>query len=126
MSHQMDETDVASRRLGLRDGGANGALVGRALGEEAREPGLGRGQAAGPHPRLAQHRVEEAAHARLLLGGDPELARELEHVQRPRIAVLVGGEGEPRAAPVGEHLIDLALKRLDPSMRGLAAVAAPG
>jgi hypothetical protein len=119
MSHQMDETDVASRRLGLREGDADGPLIGGALGEETRQPGLGRGQPAGPCPGLAQHRFEEAAHARFLRGGDPELARELEHVQRPRIAILVGGEGETRAPPVGEHLIDLALKGLDASVGGV-------
>ena len=104
---QVGDAQLGPRRLRLGDGRPHRGIVGDALGEEPAQPRLGGGQAGRARARLAQHRLEQRAHARLLLGRELQAVLELEDVERPWIPVLVGGEGEAEAPAVGDDGVEL-------------------
>src|SRR5207248_4566124 len=56
-------------------------------------------------------------HARLLGGRELQAVLQLEHVQRSRIAVLVGGEGQAEAAAVGDDGVELLLVGVHAAVR---------
>ena len=117
---------IGRRRTSRRAASASSTATRTALSSAARSAKRHASLVSAAASRAARNRASlrmvsnRPALPRLLLGGDLKLTRELEDVQRPRIAVLVGREGEARAATVGEDLVDLALVGRHPLVRRLA------
>ena len=112
MRQEVNQPDRAPRPLVVGDRRAHRGVIGRDVGEEAAQPGLRLEQARALGLRLREHRVQERPHFRRLVGGEAQRPLQFQHVQRPRVAVLVGRERQAEPSAVSDHLLELGLTRL--------------